>query len=196
METTIEQDFEHLFRLHYRRLCSFAFTFLKDEESSEDIVQEVFIKIWEKEKMEIGVDKLKFYLFTAVRNNCLALLQKNKKALVKELEDEDGADEMSITMEPGDKGKDPKILIAKAMGQLPPKCREVFLLSRVSGMPYRQIADSLGISIKTVENQMGKAIRVLKVFAKENGVYVLLFMLLLEKNMDPAIGVFLKNWFY
>ncbi len=195
MTTTIEQDFEQLFRLHYQRLCSYAFTFLKDESGSEDIVQEVFIKVWEKEKMEIGVDKLKFYLFTAVHNNCLTLLQKNKNAHTKELEDEDGSDEMMIRLDPEDKGKDPKVLIAKAMEQLPPKCREVFMLSRVSGMSYRQIADSLGISIKTVENQMGKAIKVLRVFAAENGIYVVLFFLVLEKNMEPAIGVFLKIWF-
>ncbi len=196
MATTLEQDFEHLFRLHYQRLCSYAFTFLKDEVNSEDVVQDVFIKIWEKEKMEIGADQLKFYLFTAVRNNCLTLLQKNRKAPVKELEDEDGADEMMIRLDPEDKGKDPKMLIAKAMEQLPPKCREVFMLSRVSGLSYRQIAESLGISVKTVENQMGKAIRVLKVFATENRIYGLLLFLLLEKNFEPAIGVFLKNWFY
>ncbi len=170
------KDFEHLFRLHYQRLCSYAYSIIKNEGSSEDIVQEVFIRIWEKQKMEIGTDKLRFYLFAAVRNNCLTWLQKNKKSIIQELNDEDGSDEIKIQIEQDVTETDPKMLIAKAMEQLPPKCREVFVLSRISGQKYQQIADTLGISVKTVENQMGKAIKVLKAFARENKIYPLLYL--------------------
>lgn len=194
--TEIEKDFENLFRQHYQKLCSYAYSFLKDEESSEDIVQEVFIKIWEKQKLVIGADNLKFYLFTAVRNNCLTRLQKNKKNFLQELKDEDASDEMVLRIDKEEKTTNPKKLIAKAMDLLPPKCREIFLLSRLSGQTYQQIADNLGLSIKTVENQMGKAIRLLKVFAKENNIYVaMLYFLYFDQHIINTIGVYIEKWF-
>ena len=180
--TEIEKKFEALFRQHYQRLCSYAFTFLQDEESSEDIVQEVFIKIWEKQKLEIPDDQLKFYLFTAVRNNCLTRIQKSKKIFFEELKDEDASAEMTLSVDKAEAGISPKELIAKAMDLLPPKCKEVFLLSRLSGQTYLQIANSLGISVKTVENQMGKAIRLLKSFAKENNIYVAMLCFIILKK--------------
>lgn len=194
LETHI--SFEAIFRQHYERLCSYAYTLLEDEASSEDVVQEVFIKIWEQRKDLIGSDQLKFYLFTAVRNNCLTTIAKNKKSAVVELGEEDAFDEINLKIEVVDSSADPKILLAKAMEQLPPKCREVFMLSRLSGQTYQQIADSLGISVKTVENQMGKAIKILKVFAKENRVYLLVVCCLAgEKDLLHSIGIFIEKWF-
>ena len=194
--TEIEKNFETLFKQHYQQLCSYAFTFLKDAESSEDVVQELFSKIWEKQKLEIGATQLKYYLFTAVRNNCITRLQKNKKNYFEELKDEDATDEMKIFLEKNEEAAQPKELIAKAMELLPPKCREVFLLSRLSGHTYMQIAESLGISVKTVENQMGKAIRLMKAFAKENNIYAaMLSFIFFEKNLSQAIGVFINNTF-
>lgn len=189
-------SFEGIFRQHYERLCSYAYTFLKDEASSEDIVQEVFIKIWEQRQDLIGSDQLKFYLFTAVRNNCLTTIAKNKKSAVVELGEEDAFDEINLKMEVVDSSADPKILLAKAIEQLPPKCREVFMLSRLSGQTYQQIADSLGISVKTVENQIGKAIKILKVFAKENRVYLsVVCCLACRKDLMHLVGVFIEKWF-
>lgn len=190
-------NFETVFRQHYERLCSYAFTFLKDEGKSEDLVQDLFIKIWEQRQDLINSSQLKFYLFTAVRNNCLTTIKKNKKTSLVELSDEDGPDELTIRIDPKEKNLNHKALISKAMEQLPPKCREVFMLSRLSGQTYQQIADSLGISIKTVENQMGKAIKILKVFAKENGVYLLLLGCMGSGEiLIQSIGVFIEKWFY
>jgi RNA polymerase sigma-70 factor (ECF subfamily) len=192
----INKIFESIFRQHYQRLCSYAFTYLKDKESSEDIVQEVFIKIWENDKIQIGADKLKFYLFTAVRNNCLTRIQKSKKVYFRELKEDDAAEEIKIRLDSVEKNTDPKVLISKAMEQLPPRCREVFMLSRLSGYSYRQITDSLGISVKTVENQMSKAIKVMKTFAKENEIYLLLVhFIIIEKEIRQTVGVFLEKWF-
>ena len=192
----IYNSFETNFRQHYERLCSYAYTFLKEEASSEDIVQEVFIRIWERRKDLIGSNQLKFYLFTAVRNNCLTAIAKNKKNAVVELGEEDAHDEINLKIEVVNSSSDPKILLAKAMEQLPPKCREVFMLSRLSGQSYQQIADSLGISAKTVENQIGKAIKILKVFAKENRIYLLLICCLAGgKYLMHMIGVFIEKWF-
>lgn len=196
-EDIIQQNFEIFFKKHYQQLCSYAYSFLKDDESSEDVVQEIFIRVWEQRRDLIGSDQLKFYLFSATRNNCLTQLKKNKKNLHVELTDEDSPDEISIRLEPADIKLEPKALIAKAMEQLPPKCREVFLLSRLSNQTYQQIAESLGISVKTVENQMGKAIKILRAFSKENNIYVLALLCLTgAKYLGQGIGVFIGKWFY
>jgi len=186
--------FESLFKQYYQRLCSYAFTFLNDIESSEDVVQELFIYIWENQKPFFKTENIKFYLFTAVRNNCLKRIQKNSKIIIKELDDYDATDEITIQLDEDVTDKEPKVLIAKAMSSLPPKCREVFMLSRMSGFTYQKIADALNISVKTVENQMGKAIRMMKSFAKENGIYVMMLTFLFcEEISCSTIGVFLKN---
>lgn len=185
-------SFEAVFKNHYERLCGYAYTFLKDEVTSEDIVQEVFIKIWEQRRDLIGSSQLKFYLFSAVRNNSLTAIAKNKKSALVELGEEDASVEIIINMEPADGCIEPKILFAKAMEQLPPKCREVFMLSRLSGHTYKQIADGLGISVKTVENQMGKAIRILRVFAKDHRTYFFFFCChAFGKDFMQLIGVFM-----
>lgn len=199
MNTTSESPdtFESVFRLHYQHLCSYAYTLLKDKESSEDVVQELFIKVWEKQKTGLGADKLKFYLFTAVRNNCLTVLKNNNKNSMREIKEGDATEEITLQMDDGITKPNSKALIAQALDQLPPKCKEVFLLSRLSQQTYKQIAETLGISVKTVENQMGKAIRLLKKFAKENGIYMaMLYFIFAETNTLHTIGILFENWLY
>jgi RNA polymerase sigma-70 factor (ECF subfamily) len=196
-EDIVRQNFERFFKQHYQRLCSYAYSYMKDDETSEDIVQDIFIRVWEQRQDLIGSEQLKFYLFAATSNNCLSRLQKNKKNPHVELTDEDSPDEISIQLEPGDKKLEPKALIAKAMEQLPAKCKEVFLLSRLSNQSYQQIADNLGISVKTVENHMGKALKILRAFAKENKMYFFALLNLAGANyLVHAIGVFIEKWFY
>lgn len=197
IEESLHQNFRVFFEQHYQRLCSYAFSFLKDEESCEDLVQDVFIKIWVNRQDLIGSDQLKFYIFSAVRNNCLTQLQKNKKYRVVEMTDEEEGDEIIIKLGPDEATAEPTVLIAKALDRLPPKCREVFLLSRISNLSYLQIADTLGISIKTVENQMGKALKILRIFARENRIYfIIAFYIIGGKYLNQHIGVFIEKWFY
>ncbi len=196
-EESLHDDFRIFFDQHYQRLCSYAFSFLKDEESCEDIVQDIFIKIWSNRRDLIGSEQLKFYVFSAVRNNCLTWLQKNKKYRVVEMNDEDEVEEIIIKLDPEEVTANPTELIAKALDRLPPKCREVFLLSRIGNLTYLQIAENLGISIKTVENQMGKALKILRFFAKENRIYFLVAFCIIGGNyLNHHIGVFIEKWFY
>lgn len=197
-EESLHDSFRIFFDEHYQRLCSYAFSFLKDEESCEDIVQDIFIKIWSNRQDLIGSEQLKFYVFSAVRNNCLTRLQKNKKYRVVEMNDEDEVGEINIKLDPEDEKANPTELIAKALDRLPPKCREVFLLSRIGNLTYLQIADNLGISIKTVENQMGKALKILRIFAKENRIYFIVALCIIGGNyyLNHHIGVFIEKWFY
>ncbi len=198
-EESLHDSFRIFFEQHYQRLCSYAFTFLKDEESCEDIVQDIFIKIWLNRQDLVGSEQLKFYVFSAVRNNCLTRLQKNKKYRIVEMNDEEEEEpgEIIIESDPGDVTTNSTELIAKALDRLPPKCREVFLLSRIGNLTYLQIAGNLGISIKTVENQMGKALKILRNFAKENSLYFIVAFCIIPVNyIIHHIGVFIEKWFY
>jgi RNA polymerase sigma-70 factor (ECF subfamily) len=169
----VHNQFQLVFREHYNKLCTYAFSFLKEHDSCKDIVQDVFVKIWETRPDLLTSETLRFYLFTAVRNNCLTYLQKNKRLPIVELADEHSpADQMTLSGQE-ENAEDPVKMIARAMDQLPPKCREVFLLSRVSELSYQQIADSLDISVKTVENQIGKALKLLRSFSKNNSLKIL-----------------------
>ena len=170
------QDFKSAFDEYYNPLCNYANSFLKDTEASEDIVQDVFIRIWEKRQDLISAGTLRFYLFTAIRNNCLTYLQKQKKSVVEPLK-EQGVDHFDIDRE-AIKENDYKALLTQSIALLPPKCREVFLLSRISKLSYQQIAESQGISIKTVENQIGKALRVIREFLKDKNVFTFLAVML------------------
>ncbi|MDF2189618.1 RNA polymerase sigma-70 factor [Paraflavitalea sp. CAU 1676] len=162
--------FQQAFNEHYEALCKYAFTLVKDREACEDIVQETFLRVWEKKKELIGTDGLNFYMFRAVRNNCLSYLEQRQKHAVSELRSVDLADAPGETNREKESGKDYQTLLNEAIENLPPKCREVFVLSRVSDLSYQQISDTLDISVKTVENHMGKALRILRSFVRSKQV--------------------------
>lgn len=176
--------FREDFHQYYSTLCQYAFTILKDADLCEDVVQEVFLRVWEKKQELVGSKELRFYLFTAVRNNCLTALEKSRKYSTTSLNDHDAVAEQKELFPEKQNGKTYDELLAEALAQLPPKCREVFILSRMSKLTYQQIGDTLGISVKTVENQMGKALRTLRGFVKGLqyiiiiGIIFSLFMLL------------------
>jgi len=174
-ESPSYRQFQIVFDKYYNPLCNYALTFTKNADSSEDIVQELFVKIWEDRRDLLNDETIRYYLFTATRNNCITWLRGRKNAVILEWNEQDHG---SVT-DPGaisgyrdcDRETDPALL-KEAIDRLPPKCREVFLLSRFSKMSYKDIAASLGISTKTVENQLSKALRMLRSFLKENGVYL------------------------
>ena len=174
------RQFQQVFTQHYNGLCNYAHSFLRDADASEDIVQEVFTRIWEKRQDLIGREAIRYYLFTAVRNNCLTHLQRNKKSGMVALADQDGS-EMPAALAAGAPATDFRQLLQQGLAALPPKCREAFLLSRIGLLTYQEIAAQLGISVKTVENQIGKALRLLRAFAEKQkvdsaAIFLLLFL--------------------
>ena len=174
--------FQETFYKYYEPLCKYAFTIVKEPHSCEDIVQETFLRVWEKKQNLIGSEELTWYLYTAIRNNCLSFLDKKQRTVLGEFNGRE------IIETPGErpavnvKETDFDTLLKAALENLPPKCREVFILSRVSNLTYKQISDTLGISIKTVENQMGKALKILRAYIRQKqeipAIVSILFMIL------------------
>ena len=175
-----EQAFELLFRKYYVRLCAFANKYLNDPEESREIVQYVFAKIWEGRDEIDPDDCLKAYLFKIAQNLSLNKLRRKKVEsrytevlkLVYIEQKEFSAHESLIARELEER-------ISHSIGKLPSECRRVFELSRVEGLKYREIADTLNISVKTVEAQMSKAIRSLRI---ELSDYLVLLIIALISN--------------
>ncbi len=152
---------ESLFRTYYTPLVRFVHSKVQDADAAEDLVQEVFYKLWnQRDSLQINTS-LKAYLYTVSKNLSLNEIQKKKRhaelnqVYTEKQEQQDpgmSEDEASVWEE----------RIREVVESLPPRCREVFELSRFEGLTYQEIAEELHISPKTVENQMGKALSVLR----------------------------------
>jgi RNA polymerase sigma-70 factor (ECF subfamily) len=156
-----EAAFKLIFNSYYSSLCHYALQFINDREHSEEVVQELFVKIWEKrETLNVEIS-LRHYLFRSVRNQCLNLLQHEK---IRKLHAEKLKDALLSEDAPGDYfiSQEMILKIEESVNSLPEKRREIFRLSREEGLKYREIAEKLHISIKTVEIQMGLALKSLR----------------------------------
>jgi len=172
-----EKEVESLFRLQYSDLVHFASKYISDFDKSEEIVQDVFYKLLKKgENIEIQ-SSIQSYLFGSVRNACLNQLKHQKVQLKYETTAKLWTD--STNHHQPLEIEELQERIKEAMKKIPPKCLEIFLLSREEGKKYHQIADILDISIKTVENQMSKALKILRAELREYLPIVLLSILLL-----------------
>ncbi len=155
-----EKAFEEIFRFYYRPLCVFASRILTDDDEAEEIIQDFFVKFWEKRNQIQIESSLKSYLFRSAKNLCLNRLKheqirlQHAKKVGADSEERDFEDQFIEV----DLQKD----IEKSIAELPEKRREIFRLSREEGLKYREIADRLNISVKTVEAQMGLAIKTLR----------------------------------
>jgi RNA polymerase sigma-70 factor, ECF subfamily len=160
-----ERALEEIFRTYYPGLVGFVRRYVKTTEIAEELVQDLFLKIWSRRGSLGAIDSVKTYLFRAARNTALNHLRRRK--LEHEwVEKEQGEVSEKQGMEgSGDETVEESELAAAvraAVDRLPPRCREVFMLSRDGGLTYGEIAKSLGISIKTVETQMGRALKALR----------------------------------
>lgn len=154
------QAYKELF-LHFQpSLEQFAYSILHSKELSEEIVSDVFIKIWEKRHLLDKVSNLKFYLFTAVKNRAINKIHEKKKNTGVNIDDV-SVDLKSFYLDPE------QILISAEMlkqlqdiiQQLPPRCRLIFKLIKEDELSYKEVAELLQISVKTVENQMTLALK-------------------------------------
>lgn len=143
-------DFEELFKSNYNTMCNIASNIVKNSDSAKDIVQEVFIKLWDKKADLLEISNIKGYLFRATTNASINYLSQNKKIVSLE------ASGVTLSINPDETltTKELEAKIQYALDRLPPKCKAIFVLSRFEGMKYAEIAEHLDISEKTVKNQM------------------------------------------
>lgn len=169
-----EAAFDAVFRQWYAPLCHYAARLTDgDMDEAEDLVQQVFVKIWEQRgRLDIAWS-LKAYLYKTVHN---AALNRLRAANTRSKYFDYNATQLENTsVQPDDTSGELAERLQKALDLLPPQCRHVFELSRFEELKYREIADQLGISIKTVETQMGKALRILRLQLADYLVTVLWF---------------------
>jgi len=175
LDWTTRQGYELLFNEHYSRMVSYAYNFLKEQEGSEEIVQEVFYHLWiNREKTEIKTS-ISSYLYRAVRNRCLNL--------IKHIEiRENYKQHNSIEIEKADKEFNDTLTvnelekkIRSCIDHMPMQRKKIFLMSRYEEMTYKEIAEKMNLSKKTIENQMGKALQYLRRELKDYLPILLIF---------------------
>ncbi|MGN6438934.1 MAG: RNA polymerase sigma-70 factor [Agriterribacter sp.] len=155
-----QQAYNDLFLRFYPSLKQFAFSFLKSKQLSEEAVSDVFIKIWEKRQELHTITNLKLYLFTSTRNAALNYLKKQKG--LNNLHVEDYWVELnSIYFDPEQLMITAEMIarVHEAIQSLPARCRLIFKLVKEEGLKYREVAELLNLSVKTVENQMTLALK-------------------------------------
>ena len=149
---------------------------MNDIDLAKEIVHEAFLKLWEK-RDELDISKsVKSYLYTTVYNRSLNYIRDNKK-----FDKTEGKTELLERSESWDQtnymiASEIEIKINKTLEALPEKCRQIFIMSRYEELKYREIADKLDISIKTVETQMSKALKALRENLAEYMSVLLLFI--------------------
>jgi len=174
-------EFDFLFRKYFNRLLAFANVIISDNAYSKDIVQDAFVSCW-KDKDNLRFNTFESYIFKTVKNKCLNFLR-DKAIEGKKLSDLKEAfvyeeiyridfvkDEPYILIE-----KELKNKLDKAIELLPPRCKEVFIKSRIEGMKNKEIANDIGINVKNVERHISNGLKQLRVhFADQLPMLILL----------------------
>ena len=159
------KSFELLFDKYYNNLCNFAYMFFKDRTQTEELVADVFVNIWEKRRtIQIKTD-FKSYLYRSTRNAVINIIRKDQRNNLESNKSEQIKFEFS-----------PETLMIREevvthfegmLNRLPKQAGLVFRLVRVDGLKYKEIAETLDISVKTVENHMGKALKLMRAMYDE-----------------------------
>lgn len=175
-----EQAFELFFRKYYVQLCAFANKFLNDPEEAREIVQDVFAQIWEG-RDEIDPERsMKSYVFMITQNRSLNKLRRKKvESLYTEIYKLVYIEHLEFSPVECLTAREMEDQIVQSISKLPTECRKVFELSRIEGLKYKEIAFNLHISVKTVEAQMSKALRILRI---ELSDYLILLIIALISN--------------
>jgi RNA polymerase sigma-70 factor (ECF subfamily) len=157
-----KESFEELFNKHYEPLCRSSFRIVQNEQTAEDVVQEVYCTLWRRRE-EITVNSYDAYLYRSVYNASINAIRKEKSRAFEEIEENNidlpdnyNNPENQLVLE------ETKSKINKAIESLPAACRTIFLLSRFENKSNKEIATDLNLSIKTVENQMTKSLRIIR----------------------------------
>ncbi|WP_205943427.1 RNA polymerase sigma-70 factor [Pedobacter polaris] len=162
INTYNDQSFEHLFKAHYKALHAYANMILKDLDLAEEIVQNMFLRFWEKRDLLNVETSIKAYLYKSIYNDSLNYLKHEKVKVKYQDFTKNTTSELSESAAAKIELTELQFNLRIALNELPEQCRTIFQMSRFEELKYREIAEQLGISIKTVENQMGKALKILR----------------------------------
>lgn len=179
-----KDDYSKVYAIYFPKLVRFSETYLLSKEDAENLVQDIFLYLWENKEQIPFLGNMNAYLFTMVKNRCIDFLRKqtrteNKKQPLSELEEKElqfklyslqKFDENNLSV------ADIDTLIVQAVDSLPARCKEIFLLSRMEGLRHKEIAERLNISVNTIESQIAIALKKLKVALKD---YVPLFIFII-----------------
>jgi RNA polymerase sigma-19 factor, ECF subfamily len=155
------QAFDALFRAYYPSLVAFAQGMVRARALAEELSQDVMLELWRRRESLILQESLRAYLYQATRNRALNHLRHERIERTRQPETDPDAS-MSPAPDQEMAERDIDAAVRRAVAGLPPRCREVFEASRMQGLTYAEIATLLGTSVKTVEAQMGKALRILR----------------------------------
>lgn len=166
--------FDYIFHLYYSGLVVFAQNIIHDRQAAEDIVQSFFIKLWVDRKKLPTIHSFKAYFFNSIKNRCIDYIKHNQvkdRVKAKLLSNIDVVSDADFLVE-----SELQDQIKCALDKLPSTCREVFIQNRFEGLKPKEIAEKKGISIRTVEGHIGKALKLLKL---ELELYLPLLILVL-----------------
>jgi len=152
--------YKKLFFYFFQPLKSFSYSITKSKETAEEVVSDIFIEIWAKRKQLNEIEDLKIYLYVSVRNASLRILKQTQKTSALSLDHlevefasaDPNAETFLITNELADK-------IEKAVESLPPQCKIIFKMAKQDQLKYKEIAQLLNISVKTIDNQLSTALK-------------------------------------
>jgi len=167
--------FEKTFREYYPVLCLFARKYVADADECKDLVHNVFLNLWQKRDEIDASQPLKPYLYRSVHNRCLNYLRDHKIIVRHDLMMD--ADKLEAYAESADLLEEAELShkIKAALESLPEKCRKIFMLNRFEGKKYADIAEIEGVTVKAVEAQMTKALKLMRDNLKEYLRILLLF---------------------
>lgn len=174
-DISVKQDFSKIYSIYFPKLVRFSHAYILSEEDAENIVQDIFLYLWVHKEMLDSLNNLNAFLFSLAKNKCVDYLrhqvlvdskiQEMESIQVRELSFKLSSlqqfDENLLS------STDIELILDKAINNLPEKCRQVFILSRMEGLKHKEIASRMDISVKTVENHLSTALNKLKVELKD-----------------------------
>jgi RNA polymerase sigma-70 factor (ECF subfamily) len=179
------QAYEMLFKEYYHFLCSFAYGHVKERHTAEEVVEEFFVDFWKNRHKLVITTSVRAYFITAIHNRCLNYLQREKSKFVSAhdisylIDNEGSVGDKLISIEaPSLLTKELESILKKAIDNLPPNCKKIFLLSRLEDLSYDKISAKLNISVNTVKTQMKIALSRLRDDLKDYLPVILLYIII------------------
>lgn len=188
MKTTPLSSYTEVYTTYFPRLVRFSQTYLLSREEAENIVQDVFLYLWEHPETQESIRHTQAFLFTMVKNRCIDYLrqqtqEQNKRRPLTELQEKELQLKLYSLQQFASEGlfrTDTEALLQKVIDDLPPRCREIFLLSRLDGLHHKEIAERLHISTNTVEGQVAIALHKLRMALQDYFVWGLILLKMLK----------------